>query len=703
MRIKSPAPYLATATCLASVFSLSVHASSGFALTPSRIAAVDTSRWNCRFCPDAETSRAEIELQLRQSDDQASTSFRNTRGSDGETQADVSGRYQRRDSGSHSSASVSELGNDNASIQAAYKNQGGTHLALDARQRERYDAHAARTPFVQQDPATLDSAWVPQASTATMDFSGARTVESYRQRGEVSAYVAQTLAQEGVQLSARYRHLKREGTRWERGSVLNNVSAFSTEQEDVTEELTLALALPFSFVKDDAGELGLQFFQSDYDNQQQDLRWQNPFLPAIPGAVSGQRAAAPDNRFRSWLLHGRYRFGAHLWSASWAEGKGEQTEALLPYTVNTALLVPALPVARFEGEVDTRQLRLGWDYPLNSVLDVHARWRLSERDNQSEQYVWTPVMTDSLLQGSVMNELSSHQRNTLALGFDWRPHPGRHFDYVGEYERFERDRESSAASDMLTLTLGWRERWTRELTTRLSLTGSERREDADGQVKAPGQNPYFDDLTVSDRERNKLSYAVHWQASRELSLRTELALQRDRYPATEVGVTDSLDRLLGAQLVWQANEQITGTLGFQRTRMDWHMAGSAANSVATWDSAQEDEFDALTLGLQYQGLWDKKLDLGAEYMRLNGQGLTQVNSSDYQPLKTDGHTLKAWADYHWREQWTLRFEALYERYQSHNPYLLDLATLPQIIGRGERDENYSEWLFGLRLKYAFIP
>jgi MtrB/PioB family decaheme-associated outer membrane protein len=675
--------------------------SGDYALTPERIGAVDTERWGCRFCPDEAPRRGEVAVSVRRSDEPVSARFRDRRGSDDGWQTGVSGELHGQTDDQRGHASAEDLGADNPRLAASYRGGAGFEADLELSRINVYGERGGISIYPEGDSATLDPTWIRQSSTATMIWSPQRDIEAYRRRGELQASVMQTIGDDLLALSAGYRHLEREGTRWERGSILNDVSSFTEARQDQTRELTLGVSVPLARWSAGQGVLAFEYFRSEYENARDRLEWDNPFLAALPGADRGQRAAPPDNEFSHFLVSGHYQQGVHRFSVSLQHGEGAQKESLLPYTVNALLTPAALPALRFNGRVDTRQLRLGWDFRPSAQLALAARVRHGERENRSEQLDYTPVLTDSLLQGAQRNDLNSHQQTALQLGATWRPRSGRALDYTAELEHFERERTGSAAADTLTTTLGWSERWTRALTTRLNLSGSERRQDRDGSVLAPGQNPHFDEFTVSDRERNRIAYVVQWQPDRAFSLRSELALQRDRYPATEVGVTESQDRLLGIQLDWQLSRALSARFAAQRNRMLWAMRGSTTGSFATWDSRQLDRYDVVSVGLHRTGLFEGKADLGLDYVYLDGCGQTRVEASDYEELKHTGQTIKGWVDYRWQSDWTVHFEALYEHVRSANPLVPDLATLPNMLGSGIDDEHYGEWLFGLRVGYGF--
>ena len=461
--------------------------------------------------------------------------------------------------------------------------------------------------------------------------------------------------------------------------------------------MTLNASVPFEY-RNGTGNFGLEYFRSVYDNDYQSLSWENPFIPAIAGADQGQLADAPDNLFRRWRLFANYQLDKHQLDLSYSQGKGEQDQEYLPYSTNSVLVTQALPSENYGGEVNTRHARLRWNYLIDSTWQLKTHYRFDERDNVSERLSFEPVMTDSLLQGVVQNQRFSHQKSELDLNLDWRWRAQTQFGYGYEYQRFSRKRESSGEYASHGLSFYWRERWTSNLKTRATVAAEER--DEKNHQSLPGENLLYRDFTVADRLRNKVGLDLDWQCADNLQLSANAAFHDDDYENTLIGVTESEEKFLGLNLSWQINRDLSSNVSAQRSWLSWMMAGSSQQSFPSWSSTQEDQYDVFSLGIRQAGLVNNTVTVGVDYRYVTSQGDTDLGQTDdYIRQDHDGHSLLSYLSYQWRPEWTLRVEALYERYQSDNPALIAVNSLPGVIGNAIEDDNYANWLVGLRLQY----
>lgn len=694
--MKRPSPSI-LASMLLSLCTLNAQADYG--LTRERMDAVDTSKWKCKFCPDETQTRGHVSAYAGYSgEDASSVHFRNSKadatGLQGELEADL----RQSNALGHVAVQTDHLGSDNSQSGVEFDGDMGLRGALTHSHSTVFTDPHGQTVFAEAGTSrTLPAGWVDQATTTTMTFAPLSEVEAFRQRDNVSAEVAQTFGPNGPTVSANYRQIQRDGRLWTQGSILNDVTSLTEHRDDKTRELTLGVSMPYE-VSQGQGAGGVEFFQSEYDNSEQSLAWDNPFIAAFAGADRGRLATAPDNEFQRWRAFTHYANGAHKWSASFARGEGEQDEVFLPYTENSLIAVNALPRDSYEGEVQTTHLRLGWDVRITSALQMSTRYRLNERENTSAELDYDPVLTDSLPLNSVSNEVYSHKKSQLDLAFDWYWRPQTRLSYDIEYEQFERERESAA--DTLTLSLCWREKWNPLVTSTIKLLGSERKQDDTATSLAPNQNPYFSEFTTADRLRDGIQFDLNWRAGRDVQVATNLALQRDDFDETLVGVTEAEDKALGFSIDWALSKELSTQWTFQRNWMLWRMDGSAAASFPTWSSEQSDQFDTLIWSLRRDGLLDRKLTLGFDYVLASSTGKTDLGiPGQYTDQKDHNQSILGYADYQWRPQWQLRFESLYERYTSTNPMLINLDTLPRVIGNAVQDDNDSEWLFGVRVRY----
>jgi len=672
-----------------------------YGLDSARIGQVDTSKWRCKFCPDEEGTTGSVEAYLGYSDDTISQRFKRTEAEGDNGQAALSARVNKTDSDKRLELEANGIGNDSSNSSIAYDDLNSLSAQLSYSRMTHYSDEGAATYYA--DPKNhileLPSTWVDQNTTNAMDFSTIKGTPTYQQRDNIDAEVEKVFGERGVELTAHYRQQLRSGIHWMSGSILNDVSALANERDDRIRELTVGAAIPFRY-RSGFGLAGLEYFRSEYDNDHTALTWENPFVEAIAGSDRGKMALAPDNQYERLRLYGSYGQDRHRLKFSYGQGKGEQDDLYLPYTTNSLLTTQALPQGSYEGEVKTRHARVGWDFLINRSWRLSSRYRYNERENNSPVAQYEPVLTDSLVQGAITNPRYSHQKSELDMDLDWRWRPQTRFGYHYEFEAFKRRDDSTGEYDAHSLELSWNERWSRKIKTRASIFTEDRQQSNRNESLSASDNPYYQDFTVADRQRNQIELNMDWQLSPEITVSGNAAHQDDDYTASEIGVKSNDEHALGVRINWQVSRLLSTHASMQRSWIAWLIAGSAQQAVPTWDSKQKDQYDVFTLGVRRSGFYDDSLTIGADYAFVANRGETDVSvTGDYHDMYSDSHTLHTYLDYDWRPNWQVRFESLYERYKSVDPMLVSVNALPGIISNGARDENYSDWLFGIRLRY----
>jgi MtrB/PioB family decaheme-associated outer membrane protein len=656
-----------------------------YGIDNAKIDSVDTSKWRCKFCPEEEGVSGKVEGFFGYSEEGISQRFKNTEAEGESGQASVSADVQNNNLNSQSTIVVDGVGDDNVRTAIGYQDYDALQADFSYSRSNHFFGEGAKSLYddLLSDTLELPPAWLAQSNTGAMGFSNLYPISNYQERKTLETEVRNIFGEEAVALSVHFRQQLRSGTGWTSGSILNDVTALPSVRNDRLRELTINAAVPFIY-QNGAGSVGLEYFKSEFDNDYQNLSWENPFTSALAGSERGNLASSPDNQYQSWRFFTRYSLDKHRFELSYGQGQGEQDDEYLAYTTNTLLLTQALPKSSYDGEVETRYARLRWDYRINEQWQLKTRYRFNERDNVSNILEYEPVMTDSLVQGVIENLRYSHKKTDLDLNFDWRWRPQTRFGYRYEYQSFKRQRESTGEYDSHALAFYWKERWSSDVKTRAKILVEERDEANHETSMSPSDNSLYRDFTLADRLRNAAELNMDWQYSSNVQLSANGVFQKDDFKNTQIGVKDSEERSFGLNLSWLISKDLSTNASLQRSWMSWLMAGSAQQSVPTWNSEQKDQYDVFTLGLRRSGIHND----------------TVIN--EYDGLRSDVHTIQSYLSYQWRPEWQLRFEALYERYQSDNPVLIGVNTLPRVIGNYIQDENYSNWLFGLRLQYQ-IP
>jgi MtrB/PioB family decaheme-associated outer membrane protein len=161
--------------------------------------------------------------------------------------------------------------------------------------------------------------------------------------------------------------------------------------------------------------------------------YQSPSSSSILGSSRGQVALPPSNRAITGTvgflmkLPASSRLNADVALSHWS-----QNEALLPYTVNTAITSPlnasdpaSLPVSSFDGKITTLSGGLTFASRPLPKLGINARYRVYDMDNKSERvelpgYVRFDAVWEDIPRITVPYEYGT-QRGDLAVTYDLGP------------------------------------------------------------------------------------------------------------------------------------------------------------------------------------------------------------------------------------------------------------------------------------------
>jgi hypothetical protein len=122
------------------------------------------------------------------------------------------------------------------------------------------------------------------------------------------------------------------------------------------------------------------------------------------------------------LLSGSYRFATwdSTLNASYARGRMEQTDTLAAYTINPLIPSMALPREKFDGRVDTTAANVRWTATPIDRLRISSEYRYNERDNQSGQYTWNAIQSDSFPTVPFENPAYGFENRDLSFMGDYR-------------------------------------------------------------------------------------------------------------------------------------------------------------------------------------------------------------------------------------------------------------------------------------------
>jgi predicted porin len=154
------------------------------------------------------------------------------------------------------------------------------------------------------------------------------------------------------------------------------------------------------------------------------------------------------------------------------------------------------------------------------------------------------------------------------------------------------------------------------------------------------------------------------------------------------------------------SDQISLHLFANRQEIKSEQSGSQAYSTPDWSGENKDTIDFFGIGLKYIPI-KNKLELGADYTYTRSKGEISVNTAANEPpfpdLSTRRDGVKLYANYHLKDNVTLRAGYWYERYDSYNWALAGVApdTIPNVLTFGLQPPQYDVHVIAMSVRYKF--
>ena len=666
-------------------------------------AQVDTSDWKCESCPFDEGQRADYELGAGYVGDDA---FRYGNG----TGFDEKGGYANvNGEGSYASETLQarwrfeDLGIDSREISATVGNQGRWEVSFDYDELpwRRYDV--TRTAFAASsfDSLSLPGGWVRAADTSGMTtLSSSLAQQNIEIDRTVLGLGGRFVPMENVKLHADYRQQRREGTDIVSGAWFSSASYLPRPVDTVTDEIDLGASYSGGNF-----DVSVGWYGSFFSNDALSLSWDNPFT-GVAGADRGALSRAPDNSFQQISLSGAVYFDEYdtVVSVVAAQGQGEQDEAFLGYTINPAISTPALPLNNLNGQIDTQNLALTVTARPHERVRIKASYRSDERENDSPQATWTPVIVDSFGGGApVVNLPYSYERARFEGSGRVRVLDDLYVS--GGFARSELDRDFQEVAEQTEDSSWGKVRWTALNWLDVSVRGGTSRREIDRYdetvAQSFGQNPLLRKYNLAYRYREFIeTTASVTMPDQPLSLGVTWMSTDDSYSQSQLGLTQSQEDRLAVDLSYAFSETASAYLTFGNESIEAVQLGSASFGSPDWGAFHDDSFDHVGGGLVLSGLGEK-VDVVLDYVHSEGETDIAVDSSRFPALESTLDSLRISIDYAHSERLDMSFGIRYESFDTRDWSVDGVLpdTLPTILTLAAESYDYDVWVVGVGFHY----
>ena len=657
--------------------------------------------------------------------------------------------------------SGSNLGLDSRQLYAEYGNQGKFSFFLDYHQLNQNRFNDAKTPFTGAgtNDQSLPGNWI--AANSTSGFSNlfsslnTHTIETERQRlGAGFSW----LFSRNWELVGKYRHEIKDG-----GSPIAGI--FATNGGNPRSSLLIApvdyntdsMDVSLSYTGQTA-QFTLAYYLSVFNNVNQSLRWDNPYLRPTgntwaPGTdfaagARGQLALPPDNQSQQFTFSGGYRLGSTTRiTTNLSYGWMEQNDPYLPYTINSSLNVPVdLPRTNLDSRIETLHFTLGLSVRPLRKLNIRANYSYDDRDNKTPRDFYQLVLNDSGNQGGLvssgtrLNTPYSFSTQRLELEAGYRLMQASKLSMGYKYEQRDRDFSEVASTDEHAGWINLSSSLSAMVTGWIKFIHSERSGSTyvSNQPFLDGHNPdYISTLAAderfindpllrkfsyADRNRDEVIAAINIMPIVPLSFSVTGRYGNDDYNNSSIGQRERQDTSITLDAAYSPNKLLTAHAFVTREDLEYTQQGyQRANvtlypgvdrdpapcaSCGFWQAKTDDGATTVGAGLDRR-LIENKLNLKINY--IYSRSVTDIildadSTVAFAPLpkiKSKLHNFTISAEYQLRENIAIRLRYLYEHFDLDDFASdgIEVDTLSNVLSLGTGSLDYDAHVFGLSLVY----
>lgn len=677
----------------------------------------DFEEWPCRFCPFPEKGvEGSVDgAALNVSEDSAR--FGDYTGLDEKgTYVNAGADVMYRAGGGYAvGLEARNLGLDSRELGLEVGRQGSWTVDLNWDELPRRLDDSVRTPYdgLGSSRLTLPASWI--RGNFTSDFAALDGTLRDFDLGwdrETFGLGIEFIQSKQLRYEIDWTQQTKQGRGLTWGSFLGTAEDLVKPLDYQTDQVDAALVY-----SGDTWNVRVGYFASFFSNKDTALTWDNPFN----GPDLGRSALAPDNSFQQAQIAGSYRFTT--WdttlNASYAQGRMEQSDALLPYTINPAIAAQPLPTASFDGEADTTAINLRLTARPTERLRLSTEYRYNERDNTSRQYEWAIIQADSFPSVPFVNPTYSFENRDLSLQGDYSF--SRQFQAAAGWRQKVRERDFQNVDRTDEDSVWGRIRFRPFSEMTLSLRAENASRDASEYLQLPSigpgadQNPLLRKYYLADRERDLVQVQADLAtgARGSVSLRYERA--QDDYEDSPVGLVATDYDQFSADASLQLWSSLVATVFYSRENYDSDTIGAGSFAVPNtalpnWSGRTRDRHDVEGLALTWPGLREGKLDLRADLTRADTTGDITIASplasagSPFPTLKSKLTGIELMADYHLNPRWSLNLGYRWEQFSADDWSKdgVNEATIGNVLTFGAETLDYNVNVFLLGFRYNFV-
>jgi len=475
------------------------------------------------------------------------------------------------------SVQADHIGYRDQRFSGSYTNFGNVKASFEWNQIPLFYSQDTRTLYDTPSPGVLalndgtQSGIQNKTLTLATALSGASAFDLRTRRDIANANLTYS-ATPNVDLSVTFRNTQKQGA-YPWGGSFGIGGAIATELPVPVDHRTTDLGTSLEY-SNDVAYARLAYDGSFFHNNVTTLTWDNPARVTdspTAGPAQGRMSLWPNTTMNTVSASGGVKLPGHSRASAYISvGNMSNDDALLPFTVNSALVSPSL--ARQTADVKARVTAMNYLFTSRPTTMVwfSARYRQYEFDNRTEPFdVQNGVNFDTTIVAlNKESEPFGQTRHTFDADATFSPvrYVGFRAGYTREdvdrtYRIVEKTTEDVARASVDLTGLPW-------LTVRGVFEHSKRRDSAVNSLEllAIGEQPTLRQYDISDRDQDRFSTIIMVTPVSALSFNTTVAFGRQEYPGTNFGLRNNDNHVysVGFDYVPSDHVSLGGSYGFEK-------------------------------------------------------------------------------------------------------------------------------------------
>jgi MtrB/PioB family decaheme-associated outer membrane protein len=430
--------------------------------------------------------------------------------------------------------------------------------------------------------------------------------------------------------------------------------------------------------------LNFVYHYSQFANNIGTLTFDNPLRAsdALGGPATGRFDLAPDNQYHNLAFTGaltKLPWNSQI-SANLAWGWMMQDDKLLPFTSNTAIAAPALPMDSADAQVNTTLYNLRLTSRPLPFMRVKGNLRYYDYDNRTHRVDFSSgyVETDGFPISTAITTVPTSYTKTQAgldLGFDVLTRTNLGIGY--RFEHTDRENREVKSQDDNTFKASLDTRALEWMDFRASFQRTDRKiGDYNFDVYLiSGDNlnelPQMRKYNQADMVRDRYQVQATFYPLQDLALTGSFTYGTDDYNDSPYGLLKDNHYIVSFDTDYAINERATANLFYTYEKFENTQRGST--SGMDWTADGEDRVNTFGGGLTLS-LMPKRLDLSLTYSYSDADGNISFASpsgsfADFKAVDdTKKHALNSKLSYHISKNLILSLGYLWEKfdYEDYN-------------------------------------